>query len=86
MNIKMTKDQFHELIMLYIIDLSKQIKGMDEETTIHSENFDQFLRHIQSKPLGRLKMVYYREDAVQKLMFNKLIRSLEVKDEVRIMT
>lgn len=85
MNLNMSKDEFHENIMLYLIELAREIKEIDPEDSVHSPNFDEFLRHIAAKPLGRLKTVYTREPSEQKLMFNKMMDALQKREDVRIM-
>jgi hypothetical protein len=86
MNINMTTDEFHELIMVYIIQLSKTTKGSldDKETLVYTPEFDDFLRHIQSKPLGNMKHVYLREDQKTKLNYKRMVRAIDRADKVRL--
>lgn len=88
MNLNLTKDEFHETIMLYLIQLTRQNKAMlsDKDNIVYTEEFDGFLRHIAKRPLGDLKTVYYREPAKTKLSYKRMYKILEVdgKDQVRL--
>lgn len=88
MNLNLTKDEFHETIMLYLIQVTRANKGllMENDTVVFSENFDDFLRHIAKRPLGDLKTVYYREPAKTKLSYKRMYKLLEKddKDQVRL--
>lgn len=85
MNIKLSKDEFHELLMLYVVQLARESRdSLNEEEVVYTPEFDEFLRHIISKPLGGLKTVYYREDAKTKLHYKRMAQNLREKDEVRL--
>ncbi|KFZ25559.1 MAG: hypothetical protein KQ78_02247 [Candidatus Izimaplasma bacterium HR2] len=86
MNLSLTKDEFHETIMLYLIDIAKKNKSQLKEdgTIVYSPEFDDFLRHIISKPLGNLKTTYYRQDTKTKLSFKRMSKNIEDRDEVRL--
>lgn len=88
MNLNLTKDEYHETIMLYLIKLAQQNKALlkDKDNVVYTPEFDQFLHHIIKYPLGDLRTVYYREPAKTKLSFKRMYNSLELseKDNVRI--
>lgn len=86
MNLSLTKDEFHETIMLYLIDIATENKSLlnEDGTIVYSPEFDNFLRHIISKPLSNLKTTYYRQDTKTKLSFKRLSRIIEDRDEVRL--
>lgn len=86
MNLSLTKDEFHETIMLYIIDIANENKSLlnEDGTIVYSLEFDNFLRHIISRPLGNLKTTYYRQDTKTKLSFRRMSKIIEGRDEVRL--
>lgn len=86
MNVNMTTDEFHDVIMLYLIQLARETKSTldDPDSVVFSEEFDDFLRHIQSRPLGKLKTSYMREDAHIKLLYRRLRDSMPDAEEVRL--
>ena len=81
---EMQKDQFYDVLTVWLTQLSKQVDVSDPETIIYTENFDALLRHIQSRPLGPLRTVYIRANGEDKLLFRQLDKLLEDKDTVRI--
>jgi hypothetical protein len=86
MNVNMTTDEFHDVIMLYLIQLARDTKGTldDPDTFVFSEEFDAFLRHIQSRPLGRLKTSYMREDQRTKVLYKRMLNAMSESDNVRL--
>ncbi len=86
MNLSLTRDEFHETIMLYLIQITRENKAMLEskETIVYTENFDDFLRHIAKRPLGDLKTVYYREPPKVKLSYKRMKKLMEESDKVRL--
>ena len=80
----MTIDQFHELLVTYISQVSKEADLSDPDTIVFSEEFDDLLRHIQSKPNAKLKLTYIRETAEIKLLYRQLQNLLETRDTIRI--
>lgn len=86
MNITMTKDEFHELIMVYLISLSRSEKGiLKEGDVVHSPDFDNFLLHIQSKPLGDLKLAYAKLPPKTKTQLKRFMATIDNKDSVSIL-
>lgn len=87
MNIKMDVDQFHRVLMLYLIDISQQTKGYldDDDTVVFSPEFDEFIRHLQKRPLGKLRTAYTREDARTKLYYRRLKNDIMKAEDVRLM-
>ena len=86
MNLNLTKDEFHETIMLYLIQITKENKSvlMENETIVYTPEFDDFLRHIAKRPLGDLKTAYYREPSKVKLSYKRMKKLMETKDQVRL--
>lgn len=88
MNVNLSKDDFHETIMLYLIDIAKDNRSLllEGEQIVFTEEFDDFLRHIIQRPLGSLKMVYYREPSNIKLAFKRMNKKMksEQTDSVRL--
>ena len=87
MNALMSKDQFHEVIMLYLITLSQETKAelSDPDGAVFTQEFDDFLRHIQKRPLGKLRTAYMREDSKTKLFYKRMKSGMEDADDVRLM-
>ena len=86
MNLNLTKDEFHETVMLYLIQITRENKSilMENETIVFTPEFDDFLRHIAKRPLGDLRTVYYREPAKVKLSYKRMYKLLQDKDQVRL--
>lgn len=86
MNINLSKDEFHEMMMLYLIRIANDNKGnlKDGENIVYTPEFDDFLRHILSRPLGSLKTAYMREDAKVKLSYKRMVNNMEDAENVRI--
>lgn len=86
MNVDMTQDEFHEVIMLYIVSLARETKSTldDPDSRAFTEEFDEFLRHINSRPLGKLRTSYMREDAKTKMLYKRLKNSMLSAENVRI--
>lgn len=86
MNLNLSKDDFHEMIMLYLIHIARENKGQLKEgdSIVYSPEFDDFLRHILSRPLGSLRTSYMREDNKVKLSYKRMTKNMEIKDNVRI--
>ena len=86
MNLNLTKDEFHETVMLYLIQITKENKAvlMENKSIIYTPEFDDFLRHIAKRPLGDLRTVYYREPAKVKLSYKRMHKLLEDKNQVRL--
>lgn len=86
MNVTMTTDEFHDVIMLYLVNLAKETKSTldDPDSIIFTEEFDDFLRHIQSRPLGKLKTSYSREDARTRLLYRRLNDNMKDAEDVRL--
>ncbi len=82
---KMTTTQFHEAVMLYLIDIAKTYDFSEPDTVIFSPEFDNFIRHIKSRPLGKLKTFYIREDSITKLLFRQLKTKIERDDDIKIL-
>jgi hypothetical protein len=82
---KMAMDEFHEVLATYISEVAKRTDLSDPDTIVYSEEFDDLIRHIQSKPSSKLRMVYMRESADIKLLYRQLIVKLENKDEIKIL-
>lgn len=82
---KMTKDQFYDVITTYISQVAKTVDLSDKDTVIFTPEFDDLIRHIQSKPSAKLKLVYVRETAEVKLLYRQLDSLLQKSDEVRIL-
>ncbi|NIU01251.1 MAG: hypothetical protein GWN01_10090 [Nitrosopumilaceae archaeon] len=87
MNLQLTKDEFHETMMLYFLEIAQENKAVLKEgkTIVYSVEFDEFLRHIIERPLGSLRTAYYREDGKTKLSFKRLNMNIKERDRVRIM-
>jgi len=86
MNTEMTVDEFHELLTVYIVQLSRETRGMlsDPNNTVFTPEFDDLLRYIQSKSLGKIKTVYMRESAATKLRYNRLKKSIKNANNIRL--
>jgi len=86
MNLNLTRDEFHETIMLYLIKITQENKALllEDKEVIYTEEFDDFLRHIAKRPLGDLRTVYYREPAKTKLSFKRMNKQLKKHDTVRL--
>jgi hypothetical protein len=86
MNLNLTRDEFHETIMLYLIKITQDNKAilLENNEVVYTEDFDDFLRHIAKRPLGDLRTVYYREPAKTKLSFKRMNKKLKDSDTVRI--
>ena len=86
MNLSLTRDEFHETIMLYLVKLTQDNKAelLEGKQVIYTEEFDDFLRHIAKRPLGDLRTVYYREPAKTKLSFKRMNAKLKNSDKVRL--
>lgn len=88
MNISATKDEFHHLMMLYIINMAKGQKAMLTERQKQGDtltDFELFLLHVTAKPLGDLRLSYFKSDPNMKLMFNRLSNEFSKKDEIRVL-
>ena len=86
MNLNLSRDEFHETIMLYLIKTAQDNKAllMEDGQVVYTEEFDGFLRHIIKRPLGGLRTVYYREPTKVKLSFKRMDKKLQKSDVVRI--
>lgn len=85
MNVQLTKDEFHDLIMTYIIELSEEEgKMINEGNLIHSPLFDSFLKFIYDRPLGDLRLVYSKVSPKVKLSYNRLKGSIDEADKVGV--
>ena len=82
---EMSVDEFHDVIATYISQLSKQVDLSDPDTIVFTAEFDDMLRHIQSKPNAKLNLTYFREDASTKLLYKQLVHKLNNKDTIRIL-
>jgi len=82
MNLNLTKEEFNEVIMLYLVNLvnTTDLTGIDED----SSEFDLFLKHVASRPLGKLKTSYFREDSKVKLSHKRMMNKIEKGDNVRL--
>ena len=81
---KMRTDQFYDVLTIWLTQLSKTVDLKDPETIVYTEEFDDLLRHIQSRPLGKLRTVYVQETAENKLLYRQLLKLLEEKESIRI--
>lgn len=81
---EMSIDEFHDLIATYISEVSKTVDLSDPDTIVFTPEFDDLLRHIQSKPNSKLRLVYVREEASVKLLYRQLASKLNNKDTIRI--
>ena len=88
MNVSMTVDEFHEVIMLYLIHLSKETRPTlsDPASVVFTPEFDDFLRWMQSRPLGKMKTAYTREDSRTKLLYRRLMNAMPDSEGVRLIT
>lgn len=82
---KVTKDQFLDVLTIWLVELSKSTDLKDRESIVYTEQFDNLLRHIQSRPLGKLKAVYISEPSENRLLYRQLNKLITEKDEIRIM-
>lgn len=81
----MTISEFHDLIVTYISQISKRVDLSDPDTIIYTPEFDDLLRHIQSRPNSKLKLTYNREDPLIKLLYKQLDSLTKNKNTIRIM-
>lgn len=78
MNIRLTRDEFHDVIMTYVINLAEEDgKMISEGTQVHSPIFDEFLVFLHNKSLGSLRMAYNRMNGNSKLNYKKLKSKLD---------
>lgn len=83
MNINLSHEEFHELIMIYLIQISGERKSelSDPESIVFSEQFDGFLRHIRKYPLGDLKFSYVKSNPKVKLSYRRMISDMKKVEE-----
>ena len=88
MNMNMTTDEFHDVIMLYIINLARVSRGTldDPDSEVFTPEFDDFLRHVNSRPLGKLRTSYIREDVKTRMYYKRLKNVMPTAENVRIIT
>jgi len=79
-----TPDKFYDMLAVWITELSKQVDLKDPDTVIFTPEFDDLLRHIQSRPLGPLRTLYAQETAETKLLYRQFRKILEEKEVIRI--
>lgn len=81
---KMTKDQFYDVLTIYISQIAKTVDVSDPDTIVFTEEFDDLLRHIKTRPNAKLKTVYLREDAETKMLSRIFKDFMNKSDSVRI--
>jgi hypothetical protein len=86
MNAKLTKDEFFEIITVFIVEEAKATgKNFVGEDPADLTEYQQLLAHIAKFPMKTpLKMVRYRVEPKEKLLGRRLIDSMEKSDTVRL--
>lgn len=86
MNAKLTKDEFFEIITVYIVEEAKA-RGKDfvAEDPADLTEYEQLLAHIAKFPMRTpLKMAKFRVEPKEKVLGRRLMDSMNKTDEVRL--
>ena len=88
MNLKLDKEEFFELMTVFIVEEAKErgkaLIGEDPHTLTE---YEQLLAHISKFNMkNELKMAKFRVTPEVKLARNRLIKNMEIAEHVRIMT
>lgn len=84
MTLNMTRDEFHEVIMTYLINLAEE-KGniINEGNLVYTPIFDEMLQFLKNKSLpSKLKMSYNNIDGKSKLKYRRFMSKIENTREV----
>ena len=86
MNAKLTKDEFFEIITVFVVEEAKAVgKNFIGEDPADLTEYQQLLAHIAKFPMKTpLKMARYRVDPREKVLGRRLIDSMEKADSVRL--
>ena len=86
MNVKLTKDQFLELMTVYIVEDAKS-RGKDfvDEPPSGLTEYEQLIAHIAKFPMKmELKMSRYRVESKVKMNGKRLKDSLSIAEDVSL--
>jgi len=87
MNVKLTKEEFFEIMTVFVVEEAKAIgKEYSSEDPSTLTEYQQLLGHIAKYPMKTdLKMAKFKVDTKEKLLGRRLITSMEKADEVRLL-